>query len=140
MADPQHSTVQNAARVAGVAFVLDGPAGFVPGLTSGLYEQLDFAGSESDAQLLGLFRVSVLHNIVHLLFGVAGLALGRTAVGARAFLLGAGWLYLLLWLLGLAGGMEWLPTDRADDWLHVVLGVGMIAVALATRPRTPPVT
>ena len=109
----------------------------MPGVTSGLYRELDFAGAASEAHLLGLFRVSVLHNVVHLLFGIAGLALGRTAVGARTYLLGGGALYLLLGLLGLAGGMEWLPANRADDWLHLALGVAMAALGAAlTRTRT----
>ena len=47
--------------------------GFIPGVTTN-YEELTFAGHHSGAQLLGIFGVSVLHNIVHLLFGVAGLA------------------------------------------------------------------
>lgn len=38
---------------------------------------MDAAGHESHAQLFGIFEVSVLHNIVHLLFGLAGLALAR---------------------------------------------------------------
>jgi hypothetical protein len=41
------------------------------------------AGHHSGALLLGVFQVSILHNIVHLLFGVAGRLLARTAAGAR---------------------------------------------------------
>lgn len=44
--------------------------GFVPGITTS-YSELSFAGHESEAKLLGLFQVSVLHNIVHGLFGLA---------------------------------------------------------------------
>lgn len=36
----------------------------------------------SNAKLLGLFEVSILHNIVHLLYGVAGLAMARSARSA----------------------------------------------------------
>jgi len=45
---------------------------------------------------VGLFNVSVQHNIVHLLFGVGGLALARAASSAHLFLLGGGVIYLLL--------------------------------------------
>ena len=124
--------VQDAARVAGVVFLLVGLAGFVPGLTDRLYDGLEFAGDDGDAELFGIFAVSVLHNIVHGLFGLAGLALAATPSGARTFLVGGGALYLALALLGFVGGGRWLPANRADDWLHVALGLAMIGVGVAT--------
>lgn len=128
--------VQDAARAAGVLFLLVGLAGFVPGLTTGLYDGLEFSGDEGDAELLGTFAVSVLHNVVHGLFGLAGLALAASPSGARTFLVGGGTLYLVLALLGFAGGGDWLPTNRADDWLHVGLGVAMVGVGLAASRRS----
>ena len=70
--------------------------GFIPGVTAN-YDQLTFAGHNSDAALLGIFDVSVLHNIVHLLFGVAGLLFARTFSAARAYLIGGGVIYLVLY-------------------------------------------
>ena len=128
--------VQNVARLLGIVFLLVGILGFVPGITTNLYDGLDFAGDGSEAELLGLFQVSVLHNIIHLLFGVAGLALANTASGARTYLIGGGALYLVLWLLGLIGGLDWVPTNTADDWLHLVLGVVMVGAGVVlTRDR-----
>ena len=66
------AAAQIAALVVGVAFLLPGVLGFVPGITTH-YEMLDFAGHESGAELLGIFSISVLHNIVHRAFGIAGL-------------------------------------------------------------------
>ena len=130
------SPAQNVARLLGIVFLLVGILGFVPGVTTELYDGLDFAGDDSEAELLGIFQVSVLHNIVHLLFGVAGLALAGTASGARMYLLGGGALYLALWLLGLIGGLDWVPTNTADNWLHLVLGVAMIGAGVVlTRHR-----
>ena len=37
----------------------------------------------SEAKLLGIFQVSVLHNIVHILFGIAGLAMAKRVDSAR---------------------------------------------------------
>jgi hypothetical protein len=92
--------VQLAATVISVIFVLIGILGFIPGVTTN-YERLQFAGHESGALLLGVFAVSVLHNIVHLAFGVVGLAMARTAAGARTYLVGGGVIYAVLWLYGL---------------------------------------
>jgi len=81
--------VQKVAAVVGAVFLLVGLLGFIPGITTD-YEQISFAGHHSDALLLGLFQVSILHNAVHLLFGIAGLLMARSATGARAFLIGDG--------------------------------------------------
>ena len=82
--------VQNIARLVGIVFLLVGVAGFIPGVTTDLYDGLEFAGNDGTSELLGIFKVSVLHNIVHGLFGIAGLALAATASGARTFLIGGG--------------------------------------------------
>ncbi|MEH1100513.1 DUF4383 domain-containing protein [Micromonospora sp. CPCC 205561] len=130
--------VRTAAQVVGAVFVLVGVLGFIPGITSD-YDTMQFAGHESEAKLLGLFQVSILHNLVHLAFGVAGLALARTISGARAYLIGGGAVYLVLWLYGLVVDHEsaanFVPLNNADNWLHLGLGVGMIALGLALTRR-----
>jgi hypothetical protein len=125
----ERSPVQSVAALVGVVFLLVGILGFVPGITTH-YGDLSFAGHDSDAKLLGIFQVSVLHNIVHLLYGIAGLVLARTADGGRTFLVGGGALYLVLWLIGLIGAGDWIPVNTADNWLHFALGVGMVALGL----------
>jgi len=133
--------VQNVARLVGIVFLVVGIAGFIPGITTNLYDGLEFAGNDGNAELLGLFQVSILHNIVHGLFGIAGLALAATPGGARSFLVGGGAIYIGLWLLGILGGADWIPSNRADDWLHLVLGVGMIGIGVAlTRENRVPST
>ncbi|WP_196820830.1 DUF4383 domain-containing protein [Arthrobacter sp. CAN_A6] len=131
--------MQKAAQAVGAVFLLVGILGFVPGITSN-YDQMSFAGHESGALLLGLFQVSILHNIVHLLFGVAGLAMAKSISGSRAFLLGGGVIYLVLWLYGLFIDMEsaanFVPLNNADNWLHLLLGVGMIGLALALSKKS----
>ncbi|BBE24419.1 membrane protein [Arthrobacter sp. MN05-02] len=128
------TTLQRAAQAVGVVFLLVGILGFIPGITSN-YSTMMFAGHQSEAMLLGIFQVSILHNIVHLLFGVAGLAMSRTVSGARSYLLGGGIIYAILWIYGLVIGQEsaanFVPVNSADNWLHFLLAVGMIGLALA---------
>jgi hypothetical protein len=125
------------ATIVSVVFLLVGVAGFIPGLTTDL-DQIKFAGHESSAELLGIFQVSILHNIVHLLFGVVGLALARSVSGAVTFLIGGGVVYLVLWVYGLLidydSDANFVPLNDADNWLHLGLGVGMIALGLLVRP------
>ncbi|MPY10542.1 DUF4383 domain-containing protein [Arthrobacter bussei] len=138
------TTLQRAAQAVGVVFLLVGILGFIPGITSD-YGTMMFAGHQSEAMLLGIFQVSILHNIVHLLFGVAGLAMARTVSGARSYLLGGGIIYAILWIYGLVIGQEsaanFVPLNSADNWLHFLLAVGMIGLALAlgrgARTTTP---
>ena len=132
--------VQKAAMAVGVVFLLVGILGFVPGITQG-FGDMQFAGHESESHLLGIFQVSILHNIVHLIFGVAGLAMARSFSGARTFLVVGGAVYLVLFLYGLLIDKEstanFVPVNMADDWLHLVLGAGMVALGLLlSRRRT----
>ena len=137
----RRSAVSTAAMVVASVFLLVGILGFIPGITTD-YGDMNFAGHHSDARLLGIFQVSILHNLVHLAFGIVGLALARSAAGAKAFLIGGGVIYLLLWLYGLIidkdSAANFVPLNTADDWLHFLLGVGMIALGtlLGRRPST----
>ena len=130
--------LRTAAKVVGAVFLLVGVLGFVPGITSN-YGDMSFAGHESTAMLLGIFQVSILHNIVHLLFGVAGILMSRTDAGSRNFLVGGGAVYLVLWLYGLVidfnSAANFVPLNSADNWLHLLLGVAMIALGVLLSRR-----
>jgi hypothetical protein len=134
------STIQKAAAAVGAVFLLVGILGFIPGITTA-YGTMEVAGHGSDAMLVGVFAVSVLHNLVHLLFGVAGLAMARTWNGARSYLIGGGAIYLVLWLYGLLidknTAANFVPVNTADDWLHFLLGAGMIALGVVLGKRAP---
>ncbi|MEU4792197.1 DUF4383 domain-containing protein [Micromonospora tulbaghiae] len=125
--------VQKVALAAAALFALIGVLGFVPGITTH-YGDMTFAGHHSEAKLLGVFQVSVLHNLVHLSFGLVGLVMARRLGGARVFLAGGGALYLVLWLYGFAidrdTAANFVPVNDADNWLHLALGFGMLAAGL----------
>jgi hypothetical protein len=85
----------------------------------------NFAGNEQDEMLL-FFMINPLHNIVHILVGVAGLVLSRTLSGAKTFglLLAVG--YGLAFVYGvIAVGKDWdiLNINWADNILHIASAI-----------------
>jgi hypothetical protein len=121
------------ALLVGAVFLLVGILGFIPGITTN-YSDMTFASHEGDTALLGLFDVNILHNIVHIAFGLAGLAAARVASTARTFLIGGGVVYLVVWLYGILidrdSGANIINLNSADNVLHLALGVGMIGLGL----------
>jgi hypothetical protein len=77
--------------------------------------------------LLGLFPVNILHNLVHVLFGVWGLAVYRSVSGARSYARGVAVIYAVLTVAGLVPGLQTLfgltPLFGNDVWLHAVLAL-----------------
>ncbi len=137
----RRTNAQRASWYFGIVFILIGVLGFVPGITSN-YEVLYFSGYTSEALLLGVFQVSILHNIVHLLFGFLGLIMARSNSLARIYLIGGGIVYLLLFLFGLVvphhSESNFVPVNSADNWLHLILGVVMVGLGLLFGSRSVP--
>ena len=96
------------------------------------YGGLAFAGHGSRAELLGIFRVSILLNLLHTGAGAAGLVLARTERGAVHFLTGGGIAFLVLWLVGVVKAGGWIPLDTADNWLHLGFGAGLLGARYVT--------
>ena|ERR671910_910876 len=125
--------VQTAAMAVGGVFLVIGILGFIPGITAD-YDTMTFASDDSDAELLGIFQVNALHNIVHLLFGVVGIAASRAFDTSRLFLIGGGVIYAVLWIYGLIidldSGVNFVALNTPDNWLHFALAVGMIGLGV----------
>lgn len=121
--------VKTVAMVFGIVFLLIGVLGFVQGGTT---MEADPARAP---QLFGLFPVNLLHNVVHLAFGVWGLLAARRWDAARAYCRAAGVLYLVLALLGFVtpDGFGLVPLGGHDVWLHLVLGVVLAGTGFAAR-------
>jgi hypothetical protein len=130
---PKRSQIQLGAAAFGVVFLLVGIAGFIPGVTFH-FMNMGFAGRESSAKLLGIFQVSVLHNLVHLLYGVAGLVLSSTPLRARNFLFYGGIVYGVLFFYGIVttygSPANFVPFNAADNALHIALAVAMMTASL----------
>jgi hypothetical protein len=83
-----------------------------------------FFASSFDEKLI-VFPVNPGHNIVHLLIGGAWIAGSRTHATAKSINVAIGAAYLLVFLIGLFGALEWLAIEsgiNADALLHLVSG------------------
>jgi len=128
----RQTLAQKLAFLFGVTFIIAGVGGFIPGITTDLYDGLEFAGNDGSSELLGLFKVSILHNIVHALFGVGILAAKRHASSVQ-YLLYAGIAYVVLLLMGLINAGDWVPINNGDNVLHAGLALGLLAAWAASR-------
>jgi hypothetical protein len=137
---PKYMAVQGAALLVAAGFILIGVLGFIPGVTTD-YGLLDWAGPHFGAKLFGVFAVSGLHNVIHLVSGVVGFALARTYAASRAYFLGGGLVYLAMWLHGLlmgCRGANLLPVNGPDNWLHFGLGVSMLLLGITLAGQRDP--
>lgn len=125
------STVQWVALIFGIGFLIVTILGFlVTGMTN------MEADPATAPRVLGIFPVNVLHNLVHLVFGVWGLAASRSFDASKTYCTVSGVIYVLLFVLGFIApaGFGLVPLGGPDVWLHLVLGVPLLAAGLtATR-------
>lgn len=119
---------QMLALVFGAVYLLVGIVGFF--WTGGSH----FADRGGDDMLIGVFMINPLHNIVHIVIGLAGLALARTLAGARTY----GWLlfvgYAAASVYGFAAidkSWDFLAINSADNVLHVATTLIGLVIALA---------
>ena len=89
----------------------------------------------------------MLHNVVHLLFGVAGLLLGSTPLRAKNYLFYGGIAYGVLFFYGIVisygSPANFVPFNAADNALHIALAGGHDDRVARARPwsvvdRGPP--
>ncbi len=126
------SLVQRFAQVFGVIYLVVGIMGFIPPLLGGAPTENTFTGL-----LLGLFAVSWLHSLAHLLIGVAGLATYRSPDLASAYALTVGVAYAGLFVLGLIFGVGFLgglfPLNVWDNILHILTALVAFGAYFASR-------
>jgi len=124
------TTLQKLAGVFGVIFVLVAVLGFItPG-------GMSMAMDPNTGLLLGLFPVNLLHNVVHLLFGIWGLVASRSWSGSKSYFTTVGIIYLVLTVVGLLSptGFGLVPLGGNDIGLHAVLAIAMLGIGLTAKP------
>ena len=114
-------SIQRVATVSGILFVAVSLLGFLA--TGSMNAMMSMGGSST--MLLGLFPVNVLHNLVHLAFGVWGVWAGRNAARAIIYAFGSGAAYLVLSIVGLVTPslLGMVPIGGYDVVLHLALAV-----------------
>jgi hypothetical protein len=93
---------------------------------------VDFVGRHG-ASLLG-FDVNGLHNVVHLLIGIALISASRSAAAAKATNLTIGAVYVLLAVLGpfiTDTALNIVGLNGPDHFLHLASGVLLVGTAVA---------
>ena len=114
------------ALIFGIVFLLVGLAGFVPGLLQPMHPQHgELAVDSFSGQLLGLFPVNILHNIVHILFGVWGLLAYKSLSASKGYAKGVAIIYAVLTIAGFIPTLDTMfglvPLYGNDIWLHALL-------------------
>ena len=126
------------ALIFGIVFIAAGVAGFVPQLLQPAEGGAVAAGPHHQL-LLGMFPVNPLHNAVHLLFGLWGLAASRSASGALLYARGVAIIYAVLTVAGLIPSLDTLfglvPLYGNDVWLHH--GLAVVAAYFGWVNRSP---
>lgn len=114
----------------GWIYILVGLAGFVPAFGGSV--------SMSPATLFHVAQVNVLHNVVHLIIGIAGVTMSRTDEGAGTFCKTFGVILLAIAVLGrfVPNLFGILPIGGYDIWIHLVTGVILTYVGFSTAPSS----
>jgi hypothetical protein len=130
------------ARVFGAVFLLVGILGFVPGITQ-MHETTEgeglVVGGPGHGMLLGLFHVNLLHNLVHILFGIWGLVAAGSLDGSRVYFRVVGVAYLLLAIMGVIPNQAinttfgLVPIHGHDVWLHAILALAGLYLGFAAK-------
>lgn len=116
------------AMVFGIVYLLVGIAGFVP--------QLGGSYGMASSLLFGVADTNIVHNIVHLVIGIAGLSLGRTEEGAGTFCKTFGVILILVGVLGffVPNFFGLMPIGGADIWIHLITGAILAFAGFAVAP------
>jgi len=140
--DRRRTPAQWYCLLAGLSLLLAGILGF---LVDSSFDTGD--GIQGD-ELLSIFEVNGIHNLIHLASGLVLLAASPKRASAKAVAIGFGLVYGVVTIIGLIDGEDVLgliPVNSADNILHIALSaLGLIAGFMsrgsddvpANEPRT----
>jgi hypothetical protein len=128
------SLTKTTAGLFGAVYLLVGIVGFLP-IVGG-------SDTQTTSNLLGLFPVNAVHNVVHMAVGVLGLLAFAGGTGSsRLFARGIGVVYALLAVLGIFVStglfLGIVPIGGLDIALHAASAVVLLLVGFAPEARSP---
>jgi hypothetical protein len=117
------------ALIWGIGFLAIGVGGFIPGVTTPPHPgHPDLAVDANYGQAFGLFPINILHNIVHVLFGLWGLMASRSLGASKSYAKAVAVIYTVLTVAGIVPGFSTMfglvPLFGNDIWLHALLALG----------------
>jgi hypothetical protein len=127
------------ALIYGIVFLLVGVAGFIPQLLAP-FEPSDppLSVTATSGLLFGLFPVNVLHNLVHVVFGIWGIAAWRSLPRSRFYGQAVAVVYAVLVVMGFIPGLNTtfglIPLHGHDIWLHLLLAGVAAYFGFVARP------
>lgn len=115
------------AWVFAAVFILAGVLGFIPGITT-------------NGMLLGIFQVDMLHNLIHLISGIAAaVAASMSARAASMYFKGFGIIYAIVTVIGFVQMdtvLGLIMVNSADNLLHLVFTVALLGIGFGMKPHT----
>jgi hypothetical protein len=135
-------TARQFSLVGGIAFIVVGVLGFVPGLTTAPHAGApQLAVDVAHGRLFGLFPVNAVHNLLHLGLGFFGLLAYAQDMGVTYARITAV-VYGVLTVFGLLPGLSTLfglaPLYGHDVWLHAFLAAVATYFGWAAGPVRAP--
>jgi hypothetical protein len=125
----------------GILFLGAFLAGVIPGLLQPPHAgDPDMAMDAMYGRAMGLFPVNLLHNAVHLIFGIWGLLGYRSYATAKTFARTTAVIYAVFVVMGLIPGLDTtfglVPLFSHDVWLHLLLAAGAAYFGFIHRERS----
>lgn len=127
-------------RAFGILFLLAGIAGFIPGATLP-HSHPDVAVDAFLGLEFGLFPVNLLHNLVHIVFGIWGIVAGAGIAASRIYFRSVAVIYALLAAMGLIPAADLhttfglIPLYGNDVWLHALVAAVAAYFGFVHRER-----
>jgi hypothetical protein len=126
----------------GMVYVVIGIVGFIPGLhTMAPASAPHMDQTASYGYLFGLFPINALHNALHIVVGLAGIAAFPRFSLARAYCILVFLLFGLLTVMGFIPQLDtawgWVPLFSGDTWLHAATSIsGAFFAFVVPEPTT----
>ena len=110
----------------GIVLVVVGILGYVPGATT-------------DGALLGIFAVDGLHNIIHLVTGLAAIAAAWGLYSSRLYFQIFGVVYAVVTVVGFLQGdtvLGLFAVNTADNVLHLIIAAAALWIGFGMKDES----